>query len=125
MSTDTATAMTPEAILPHFLECCAWAESGGPESSLGKTAPDFHPAARAYALERCASFLHENPDVDGLDPESVGHDLWLTSQGHGTGFWDRGYEYQRGQRLTKRAELEQTDVYVGDDGLAHFIGERA
>jgi hypothetical protein len=115
--------MDPAAILPYFLECCAWAESGDPQASLGETAPDFSPEAEAYALARCASFLHNNPDVDGLSPESVGHDLWLTSQGQGAGFWDRGYEYARGQRLTARAKLEQMDVYVGEDGLAHFNGE--
>lgn len=111
-------------ILHAYLEACAWAESGGEESQLGEHAPDFHNNAEAYALERCESFLHENPDVEGLDPEQVGHDLWLTSQGHGTGFWDRGYEYERGQRLTKRAKLECADVYVGEDGYAHFYGEK-
>jgi hypothetical protein len=115
--------MIPADILPSYLEACAWAESGDPECSLGKSAPDFHPDAVAYALARCESFLHDNPDVEGLDPGDVGHDLWLTSHGHGAGFWDRGYEYARGQRLTKRAELEQTDVYIGGDGLAHFMGE--
>lgn len=115
--------MTPQSILPAYLEACAWAESRDPDSPLGEHAPGFSDAAKAYALERCESFLHDNPDVEGLDSVSVGHDLWLTSQGHGAGFWDRGYEYNRGQRLTKRAKLESTDVYIGDDGLVHFMGE--
>lgn len=29
----------------------------------------------------------------------VGHDFWLTSQGHGAGFWDRGFE-EAGDDLT-------------------------
>ena len=111
-------------ILPHYLQSCAWAESGDPDAPLGEHAPDFHDHAKAYALELCESFLNDNTDVDGLSPESVGHDLWLTSQGHGAGFWDRGYEYQRGRRLTERAKLEQVDAYIGADGLAHLNGER-
>jgi hypothetical protein len=115
--------MTPEQILPGYLEACAWAESGDEGCSLGENAPDFSEPAKAYALERCGSFLHDNPDVEGLDPEQVGHDLWLTSQGHGVGFWDRGLG-ERGHRLTKRAKLESTDAYVGDDGLIHLSGEK-
>lgn len=28
-------------------------------------------------------------DADAIDWGQVGHDLWLTRNGHGTGFWDR------------------------------------
>ena len=34
-----------------------------------------------------------------IDWESVGHDFWLTSQGHGAGFWDRGLG-ELGDKLT-------------------------
>jgi hypothetical protein len=27
--------------------------------------------------------------ADNLDPAQLGHDLWLTRNGHGAGFWDR------------------------------------
>lgn len=114
--------MAATDIVSAYLETCAWAESGSSECSLGKYSPEFSSAAIAYALERCRSFLHDNPDVEGLDPGQVGHDLWLTSQGHGAGFWDRGLG-ERGRRLTARAHLEAADVYIGDDGLAHFMGE--
>lgn len=26
--------------------------------------------------------------IDTLDPTQIGHDLWLTRNGHGCGFWD-------------------------------------
>lgn len=28
-------------------------------------------------------------EVEHIDWKQVGHDLWLTRNGHGTGFWDR------------------------------------
>lgn len=46
----------------------------------------------------------------------AGHDLCLTSQGHGVGFWDRGHG-RLGKRLTKAAKAFQgVDVYVSDAG---------
>ena len=114
--------MTPSDILPHYLEACAWAESGDDDSPLGKVPSAFSDDAKAEALTRCESFMHDNPDVEacGLGAEQIGNDLWLTSQGHGAGFWDRGLSYAMGQRLTKRAKLEHADAYIGDDGLIHL-----
>jgi hypothetical protein len=113
--------MDPKDILPHYLECCAWAESGDEQSPLSRYAPEFSLDAQAVALERCTSFLHDNPDValSGLTAEQVGHDLWLTSQGHGSGFWDRGLG-ELGQRLSKRAKLEHCEAYIGDSGLVEL-----
>lgn len=51
----------------------------------------------------------------------AGIDFWLTRNGHGTGFWDRG-EYGGWQTfLTLEAEkFGEAAVYLGDDGLAHI-----
>lgn len=32
--------------------------------------------------------------------EQIGHDLWLTRNGHGAGFWDRPYEMYGMHRMT-------------------------
>lgn len=45
--------------------------------------------------------------------ECHGHDLWLTGQRHGVGYWDRGYG-SIGDKLTKAAEstdLESWHVF--------------
>ena len=58
------------------------------------------------------SFLQENAGIIrelGMSEEMVGHDLWLTSQGHGAGFWDRGYG-RLGEELT-----ESTHKFFGDE----------
>lgn len=47
---------------------------------------------------------------------SLGHDLALTRNRHGAGFWDRGTGHE-GDRLTQAAhEAGGTDLEVGDDG---------
>lgn len=53
----------------------------------------------------------------------VGHDLWLTANGHGTGFWDRGLD-ELGTRLAKAAHESgcNADSYIGDDGVMYLSG---
>ena len=37
--------MEAAALLPHYLEACAWAESGDLDNALGEHAPEFAPEA--------------------------------------------------------------------------------
>jgi hypothetical protein len=49
-------------------------------------------------------------------PSNMGHDFFLTRNGHGAGFWDRGMG-ELGDRLTEISqEIGETYPYVGDDG---------
>ena len=36
--------------------------------------------------------------LDGLDECELGHDFWLTRNGHGAGFWEG--DYKEGEKLT-------------------------
>jgi len=59
---------------------------------------------------------------DGNAYHHLGHDLWLTRNGQGTGFWDRDYggEGWIGEALTRGAEkLGESHLYHGDDGEIH------
>ena len=52
--------------------------------------------------------------VDEGDEAHFAHNLWLTQNGHGAGFWDG--DYAEGETLTVLAEKFGTlDLYVGDD----------
>ena len=51
--------------------------------------------------------------------ECLGHDLWLTSAGHGVGFWDRDLD-ELGDRLTEASEKFQKTAYLGDDLLVYL-----
>ena len=51
--------------------------------------------------------------------EGFGHDLWLTRNRHGAGFWDRG-QGELGDLLTKWAHAEgEANLTVGDDGMIY------
>ncbi len=85
-------------------------------SALWTDAPDgqydLTPEALKHALETCEAFHHSNKDdLDEWDAGQAGHDLWLTRNCHGTGFWDRG-KGEAGNRLSVSAEKL---------GLAHVI----
>jgi hypothetical protein len=64
----------------------------------------------------------ESPIV-GYDWEMLGHDLWLTRNGHGAGFWDRN-ELKKdglGDKLSDIArKMGEKDPYVGDDGKVYI-----
>lgn len=47
----------------------------------------------ASMVEDCAQFQRDNAEllIQVGDDEQNGHDFWLTREGHGSGFWGRGY----------------------------------
>ena len=59
--------------------------------------------------------------------EQIGHDLWLTRNGHGTGFWDRldreGFSkaYRDLANLVGwRTDFPEQNLYIGDDGKVYI-----
>ena len=46
----------------------------------------------------------------------AGHDLWLTQNGHGVGYWDGDWPEPQATELTKLAkEVGEINMYLGDD----------
>jgi len=89
---------------------------------------DIAPETRKAMEKDCEKFIAENEaalgdyaEIIGSHPEyteseKAGHDFWLTRNGHGAGFWDRGIG-ETGDTLTKASEgFGGVDLYVGDDG---------
>jgi hypothetical protein len=91
---------------------------------------DITDESREALREDLASLLND-PDLAyaiefwqaELGDGQVGHDFWLTRNGHGAGFWDRfsgGQGATYGRLLTQAAEAYGTcDLYIGDDGRVH------
>ena len=71
----------------------------------------FDLESQAHALVAVATFIEASDPQDiidylakpGIGWEQLGHDLWLTRNGHGAGFWDRGLG-ALGERLTETAK---------------------
>lgn len=55
-------------------------------------------------------------DFSKYRPEQIGHDFWLTRQGHGAGFWDGDYPKDDGDTLTAVSKsFREVCPYSGDD----------
>lgn len=51
----------------------------------------------------------------------LGMDFWLTRNGHGAGFWDRGYSNDNEKKLVQAAkDMRSKNLYVGDDFKLYF-----
>lgn len=92
---------------------------------------DFAPQARRMAERDCTEFAVNNAtDVadavtrDGYPWDWLGHDLWLTRNGHGAGFWDRKQlqEGDLGDRLSNACRHHESSCYVGDDLRLYLSG---
>ncbi len=124
-----------------YIDCALWCESAqhpdDPDSdasfeSCGYDESDITPESMANIRETCADFVDSNADnIEayctelGDSPEGysaaecAGHDFWLTRNGHGAGFWDRGLD-EIGDRLTSAAKVYgDANLYLGDDDRVH------
>lgn len=112
-----------QRILNGYLDALEFTDCG-PDDEERQGAPwsaDLVDAAQAQVAE----FVMRTPSqmLHGINPERIGHDLWLTRNGHGAGFWDRGLGAQ-GDSLTAICEaLGEVWSYVGDDDQLHLTGE--
>jgi len=92
-----------EDMLPHYLECAAWADT--PEDT--EAGLDFAPCAEEMALADCMRFTGMAWEmIKENDPAQVAHDFWLTRNHHGAGFWDRPeiYGEDNAEKLTDIAQ---------------------
>jgi hypothetical protein len=118
------------SVTKDFLVTALWCEMDEEDDPLEDSyyLNDFAPEALEKAEAIVSGFL-ANPEVVELLDEyvgeygynQVGYDLWLTANGHGAGFWDRGLG-EVGERLTEIAkEIGEINVYVGDDGQLYLF----
>lgn len=107
-----------------YLETALWSsmEPDGRPMDERFSVDDLSNEAVAEAIKDCDDFVKANlKDLESVgDPFGHGHDFWLTRNGHGAGFWDRGYGAV-GKRLSEAAiAYGEKDVYVGDDEKLYF-----
>lgn len=82
---------------------------------------DLAPETLAKMRTDCDQFTLKAGDLlDNIDDAQAGHDFWLTRNGYGAGFWDRGLG-EVGEKLSELARsFGETNLYAGDDGNLHI-----
>ena len=109
----------------HYLIAMLWSTTDDDQNPLDDRfgVEDIASEAIASASADCAAFRERaSADLEsiGATDEQNGHDFWLTRNGHGCGFWDRGYG-AAGDRLSEVAQsFGELWPYVGDDGLVYL-----
>lgn len=107
-----------DEILTHYLHAILWTE----ELDGGHDIEEI----KGVQLERCKKDIADFVDkagnlLDGISEEQIGHDLWLTRNGHGAGFWDRGYGVT-GEKLTTLAqEMKGVDVFKCENNTIELM----
>lgn len=88
-----------DVLMTAYVECALWSSSDNDDEPLDKnyTIEDFTVDSLFQIMEDCKAFLKVKGVMAaiedcGNDYSQAGHDFWLTRNGHGTGFWDRGDE---------------------------------
>ena len=114
------TKINDKVALKDYIEAALWTE----EDNI-----DFEDATMEYihddsiidAWQDVKKFIETAGSLlDGMDSEQVGHDLWLTRNGQGTGFWDRGLG-EVGDKLAKIASsMGEKNLFWGEDGKIHI-----
>lgn len=111
-----------DAFTSAYLECALWStttcdDDGNMSEALDENhdIDDLDLESLKAAISDCTAFQEENADdLEGLDGAQAGHDFWLTRNGHGAGFWDRGLG-ELGERLSKASKAYgSVDLYVCD-----------
>ncbi|GAG51329.1 unnamed protein product, partial [marine sediment metagenome] len=114
-----------DAVVRDYLVAALWADltadddQGTPLDNYGII--NIAPESIEKAKKEVADFEEKAGDLlDGLDDGQVGHDIWLSRNGHGAGFFDRGYG-EKGDKLQDMArDMGTAHIYVGDDGKVYI-----
>ena len=114
-----------EEILKAYLECSLWTEEERMAEEIGiggVSIFNFDQQSKEEARNEIISFLDNVGEVAyKMDNMLLGHDIWLTRNNHGAGFFDRGYDKDVEAKLTDSAlELGESVLYVGADGMLYF-----
>ena len=112
-------------VLKYYLQCALWVEDYD-EEVKDKTIYDFSDNAKEQAKSEIEWFVdsceYMTDDMFGntMD-EDIGHDLWLSRNGHGAGFFDRDYTEEEEKTFMMLSKiLGDVNIEIGDDGKIYL-----
>jgi hypothetical protein len=96
-----------------FIECAAWQAYDEDGDTLDGY--DFSEKAEKLMRQWCSEFIDANAsDLATLDASQSGHDFALSANGHGAGFFDRGYG-AIGTRLQEACRPYEYHVWLDEE----------
>lgn len=121
-------------VVNQYLETALWSSGDGELEYLDSEydVSDFDQGSVNKAKQDIEKFIKRADEEGVLDAyldafvgdswANLGHDFWLTRNGHGVGFWDRNeIDDEVGQKLTDIAkEFGEVHPIVGDDGKIYI-----
>lgn len=116
---DYTCEITPDSSCEHsgraLADYCDTCRHGGEPLDATYSVDGIAPETMAAFRADCAAFWEScADDLATMEAEQAGHDFWLTRNGHGAGFWDRGLG-DRGDRLTAMSKpYGSVDLYTQD-----------
>ena len=128
---DTTNAWEIKRFISAFLDCAEWSSyhttvEDGKETQveLDSMGLGWSDAAKKIATKVCKEFIKNNKVLLThycIESSQAGHDLWLTAQGHGAGFWDRGHPKEIGDALSAASKTANVpEMAFPQDGELHF-----
>lgn len=114
-----------DGILNAYLVCALWASIDDNDESLAinYSIDDFSANFLNSAIIDIRHFLslikvnNLTESLEQWDDEQIGHDLFLTRNGHGAGFWDR--DFKDGDKITELIAndriLNEINLYITVD----------
>lgn len=112
--------MNFEKFFDAYVACALWSSTDDNGEPLDLySADDIDPKTLEAMRGDCKDFIETNATLlDGLDAGQSGHDFWLTRNGHGAGFWDRGLG-EVGDKLTAKCKPYGSFDLYEVEGVIH------
>ena len=110
------------SMIDTYLETAAWSSSDDNGRTL--EGMEWSREAKKVAASELDSFCHylDSLEIDYsmVPDDTLAGDFWLSRNGHGAGFWDRGMGVLGFDLHAAAKSFGSIDVYIGDDNLLHF-----
>lgn len=116
--------MIHKQITKHYAIAALWSSTDDQDEPLDSnySLDDISAETWGRMCEDVLQFIKANEALlvaSGQSDEQIGHDFWLTRNGHGAGFWDRDLG-DIGDKLTDACNaFGEVWLYVGDDAQIH------
>jgi len=114
-----------DEVLKHFIMAMLWSSTDDEGEPLEDSHKQEDVASESISDIKSGiiKFIKANQQIlkqHSISSEALGHDLFLDSQGHGVGFWDRDYGADGDLLSASSKKYFSGDTYVGDDGDVYF-----